>query len=189
MDKFFKLLKRQSSLLGRSNRDLGTWYTWVFFEGLFLLDGLSVTLNDLLLRVAVDSHMIEVHLLWWILQVRRHDTFLEIGHQDWCTVVDLMQGVRRIWSPSPISTCTVTSTTNVRVVSWLLIDHVSWNYSYRPLWCHLLIVVAPMSMFLLVGAKVFFLVVSGRVEIVIVMDMINLTAGLKLLSEALHLVS
>jgi hypothetical protein len=44
-------------------------------------------------------------------------------------------------------------------------------------------------MFFLVGAKIFFLVVGGRVEIVIVMDMINLTAGLKLLSEALHLVS
>lgn len=46
-----------------------------------------------------------------------------------------------------------------------------------------------MHVFLLVRAKIFFLVVSSRIEIVIVMPIINLTAGLKLMSEALHLVS
>jgi hypothetical protein len=49
MDKFFELLHRQSPLLGRTDRDLGTWNPCVFFESLFLLEGLVVTLKDLLL--------------------------------------------------------------------------------------------------------------------------------------------
>ena len=39
-----------------------------------------------------------------------------------------------------------------------------------------------MHMLFLVGAKIFFLVVSSRIEIVIVMPVLNLTTGLKLMS-------
>jgi hypothetical protein len=49
MDKFFKLLHRQSPLLGRTYRDLGTWNASIFFESLLLFEGLVVTLKDLLL--------------------------------------------------------------------------------------------------------------------------------------------
>jgi len=144
--------------------------------------------------------MVKIHLLRRVLHMRRHYTFLEVLHQDWCTVASLVHRIRRIRASSPIlllSGSTIDTTSHIMVIPGsLATNQISRYHSYSPLRCHLLVIIRPpmssKALLLLIRPyRIFLIMASSWVEVIVVdvLLMINLTGGFELLAHSLHLIS